>query len=248
LSHPARSGADPGHLWLGKAHRAILDTLGRAFRDGNGIAVLTGDAGTGKTSLAQRFIAMLGPAGIAVGRVSSPGQAPSDFFEAVLSAYGVRRPVHDKDAFGACIRNVLARAAARGDRMLLALDEAQGLGHELLREVGDLSALAAASGHPLFILLIGETRLTAALKDDQHAALRAHIIACAPSPAQSPEAGAYVRHSPAAPPAANLQRGGHPDDRLALPGRAGRHQYHRRSRAPGRPRAAGATDQRGHRE
>ena len=157
-SPPFRSGADPGHLWLGKAHRTILDTLARAFRDGNGIAVLTGDAGTGKTSLAQRFIAMLGPAGIAVGRVSSPGQAPSDFFEAVLSAYGVRRPVHDKDTFAACIRTVLARAAARGDKVLLALDEAQGLGHELLREVGDLSALAAASGHPLYILLIGETR------------------------------------------------------------------------------------------
>src|SRR5580765_197571 len=196
VSPPFRSGADPGHLWLGKAHRAILDTLARAFRDGNGIAVLTGDAGTGKTSLAQRFIAMLGPAGIAVGRVSSPGQAPSDFFEAVLSAYGVRRPVHDKDAFGACLRNVLARAAARGDRMLLALDEAQGLGHELLREVGDLSALAAASGHPLFILLIGETRLTAALKDDQHAALRAHIIArCAVPPLSLEEVGAYVRHN-----------------------------------------------------
>ena len=139
---------------------------------------------------------MLGPAGISVGRVSSPGQAPSDFFEAVLSAYGVRRPVHDKDTFAACIRNVLARAAARGDKVLLVLDEAQGLGHELLREVGDLSALAAASGHPLFILLVGETRLTAALKDDQHAALRERIIArCAVPPLGLDEVGAYVRHN-----------------------------------------------------
>jgi type II secretory pathway predicted ATPase ExeA len=195
-SSPFRSGADPGRLWLGNAHRAILDTLARAFREGNGIAVLTGDAGTGKTSLAQRFIAMLGPAGILVGRVSSPGQAPSDFFEAVLSAYGVRRPVHDRDTFAACIRNVLARAAARGDKVLLAVDEAQGLGHELLREVGDLSGLAAASGHALFILLVGETQLTAALQDDQHAALRERIIArCAVPPLGPDEVGAYVRHS-----------------------------------------------------
>ena len=138
---------------------------------------------------------MLGPAGISVGRVSSPGHAPSDFFEAVLSAYGVRRPVHDKDTFAACIRDVLARAAARGDKVLLVVDEAQGLGHELLREVGDLSVLAAASGHPLVILLVGETRLTAALQDDRHAALRERIIArCAVPPLGPDEVGAYVRH------------------------------------------------------
>src|SRR5687767_7278450 len=99
---PFQSGADPARLWLGDAHRAIVETLTRAIRDGNGIAILTGDAGTGKTSLAQRLIATLGPGGISVGRVSSPGQAPSDFYEAVLSAYGVRRPVHDKDTFAAC--------------------------------------------------------------------------------------------------------------------------------------------------
>lgn len=195
-SPPFRSGADPERLWLGNTHRAILDTLARAIREkGNGIAILAGDAGTGKTSLAQRLIAMLGPAGILVGRVSSAGYAPSDFFEAVLSAYGVRRPVHDRDTFAACIRNVLARAAARGDKVLLVVDEAQGLGHELLSEVGDLSVLAAASGHPLVILLVGETRLTAALQDDRHAALRERIIArCAVPPLGPDEVGAYVRH------------------------------------------------------
>ena len=194
-SPPFRTGADPGRLWLGNAHRAILDTLARAIREGNGIALLTGDAGTGKTSLAQRLIAMLGPTGILIGRVASPGPAASDFFEAILSAYAVRRPVHDKETFAACIRDVLARAAVRGDKVLLVMDEAQGLGPELLREVGDLSAMAAASGHPLVILLVGETRLTGALQDDQHAALREHIIArCAVPPLNPDEVGAYVRH------------------------------------------------------
>ena len=138
---------------------------------------------------------MLGPAGIVVGRVSSPGPAPSDFFEAVLSAYAVRRPVHDKDTFAACFRDVLARAAARGDKVLLVMDEAQGLGHELLREVGNLSAMAVASGHPLVILLVGETRLAMVLHADRHAALREHIIArCAVPPLNPDEVGAYVRH------------------------------------------------------
>ena len=195
VSPPFRSGPDPGRLWLGNTHRVILDTLARAIRDDDGIALLTGDAGTGKTSLAERLIAMLGPAGITVGRVSSPGPAPSDFFEAVLSAYGVRRPVHDHDTFRACFRDVLARAAAGDDKVLLVVDEAQGLGHELLREIGELSAMAAASGDPLVVLLVGETRLTAAVQDDRHAALRERIIArCAVPPLGPDEVGAYVRH------------------------------------------------------
>ena len=199
LVSPAVSVGPPTRGISGSAKRiGPSSTLWRA-RSGtaNGIAVLTGDAGTGKTSLAQRFIAMLGPAGIAVGRVSSPGQAPSDFFEAVLSALwrAAARATTRTPSRRASGTSSLA-AAARGDKVLLVVDEAQGLGHELLREVGDLSALAAASGHPLFILLVGETRLTAALKDDRHAALRAHIIArCAVPPLGLDEVGAYLRHN-----------------------------------------------------
>src|SRR5262245_44816914 len=139
LSPPFRSGPDPGRLWLGSAHRVIVDTLSRAIRGDEGIVLLTGDVGTGKTSLVQRLVSALGATGIAVGRVASPGSVPSDFFEAVLSAHGVRRPVHDADAFRSCFRDVLARAAATGDKVLLVVDEAQGLSPALLTEIGILS-------------------------------------------------------------------------------------------------------------
>ena len=251
VSPPFRSGADPGHLWLGKAHRAVLDTLGRAFRDGNGIAVLTGDAGTGKTSLAHRFIAMLGPAGIAVGRVSSPGQAPSDFFEAVLSAYGVRRPVHDRDTFAACIRTVAG--SGRGARRQGGARPGRGPGagpRALARGRGSFGAGRGVRTSPLHPAHRRDPVDRGAEGRPARRPARAHRrpVRRTPArsrrgrclrPAQSRRGGRRRR---------DLQPGGHPDDRLALPGRAGRHQYPRRPRAPGRPRAAGATDHRGHRE
>ena len=194
-SAPFRAGVDPGRLWLGPQQRALLDTLAGTIREREGIVLLTGDVGTGKTTLAQRLVSALGRPGFAVGWVSSPGTASSDFFEAVLSAYGVRQPAQNRDAFAAAFERVLARAGAAGDRVLLVVDEAQGLSDEVLDEIGPLAAMASGRGGSLVILLVGETRLDAALGRDRHAGLRERVVARSTVPALSAdEVGAYVRH------------------------------------------------------
>jgi type II secretory pathway predicted ATPase ExeA len=192
---PFRSGADPGRLWLGAGHHTVIETLAGAIRDREGIVLLTGDAGTGKTSLAQRAVATLGRAGLSIGWVSGTGAAPSDFFEAVLSAYGVRHPVHDKDAFAASFQRVLARADANRDKLLLIIDEAQGLGPEILHEIGELSVMASEGRRPLVIVLVGETRLHTELREERHAVVRQRVVArCAVPPLGVDEVGAYIRH------------------------------------------------------
>lgn len=194
-SAPFKAGVDPARLWLGPDQRALLDTLAAAIRNREGIVLLTGNVGTGKTTLAQRLAATLGRPEFTVGWVSSPGSAPTDFFEAVLSAYGVRQPVQSRDAFAAAFERVLARAGATGDRVLLIVDEAQGLSDEVLDEVSALAAMARGRSGSLGILLVGETRLDGALARDRHETLRAHIVARRAVPAlRAEEVGAYIRH------------------------------------------------------
>jgi general secretion pathway protein A len=194
-SAPFKAGVDPGRLWLGPEQRALLDTLAGTIRDREGIVLLTGDVATGKTTLAQRLVATLGRPGFTVGWVSSPGSASPDFFEAVLSAYGVRQPVQNRSAFAAVFERVLARAGATGSRVLLVIDEAQGLSDEVLDEIGALAAMASGRDGSLAILLVGETRLDAALGHERHAVLRERVVARCPVPAlRADEVGVYVRH------------------------------------------------------
>src|SRR5262245_60354720 len=83
---PFRVGADPRRAWLGAGQRAALDALTREIKQRDGLFVLTGDSGTGKTFLASRLADPLRSSAFVVGKVSvsSPGLDPSDFFEAIL--------------------------------------------------------------------------------------------------------------------------------------------------------------------
>ena len=78
-------------------------------------------------------------------------------------------------AFATRFREFLADAQSRRMKALLVIDEAPGLGDELLRKVSDLSTIGTFEEHPFAILLAGQKELSAALSKDQHAGLRQRI-------------------------------------------------------------------------
>jgi hypothetical protein len=79
--------------------------------------------------------------------------------------------------------------------VLLIVDEAQGLSHELLAEIADLSAIGMLPGRSLAVLLVGQTELNTALSDNRYADLTKRIIArCAVNPLLEDEIGEYIRH------------------------------------------------------
>jgi general secretion pathway protein A len=190
---PARAAA--GALWLGPARRAPLDELADAARRGSGVLVLTGDAGSGKTSLASALAHLLGDGTALVARAGSFGPEPADLFAAVARACGVAGAPENREDFHAALTPLLDRASAAGRTVLLILDEAQRLGHHLLREVQELSLVGSERGRRLVILLVGQPELDAALGDARHAALARRIAArCALEPLTADEVGDYVRH------------------------------------------------------
>ncbi len=193
---PFRASADPGMLWLGKAQRAALTTLTAAIRDGDGLFLLTGDIGTGKTSLANRLSEELGEAGMLVGSVRRPGLDSLDFLQAVLAAFNMAREIHTRTDFVVAFQELLDRAGSADRKVLLVVDEAQGLSPQLLREIRDLPALQIAGRHRLAVLLVGHTELGAKLSKDPQAAARQRIAAaCSLAPLSPDEVASYIRHA-----------------------------------------------------
>ena len=192
---PFRASADPGLLWLGRMHRAVLEMLTAAIRHSDGVVLLTGDVGAGKTILATGLAERLSDEGLIVGRVSNSGFEIADFFQAVAGAYRIEGTFHTRDTFVAAFREVLGNAGSTHRRVLLIVDEAQSLSHEILQEIRDLSSLGAAQGHSLAVLLVGQKELSALLSEQRHAALRQRITTrCAVEPLTADEVGDYIRH------------------------------------------------------
>jgi type II secretory pathway predicted ATPase ExeA len=191
---PFRAGADPRWLWVGAAHQALLEALARAIRERDGIVLLTGDVGTGKTCLANRLGQALGEAGVVVGRMHHPGSDPADFFQTALGAFGVGRDLQTREEFLAAFQKLLDRSSA--SKLLLVIDEAQALSHQLLQEVRELSEVSLPGRASLTILLVGHPELAARLLEEKHAAVRRRIAAeYTLAPLRREEVASYIRHA-----------------------------------------------------
>src|SRR5262249_38065098 len=154
-----------------------------------------GDGGPGKTTLATRLGEMLADDGFVVRKIQSPGFDRPDFFEAVLSAFGIKEPVRTREEFLAALGQVLDRAAAAGRHLLLIVDEAQSLGADLLDEIREISVAGAAHAPRLAVLLVGQIDLGLRLADERHAALRRRLsVRCATVPLTRDEVASYITH------------------------------------------------------
>src|SRR5215831_13253060 len=116
--------ADPNALWLGRSHRAALWTLSTALEESEGIVALTGDPGTGKTSLANHLSLRLARQGTLVGRIPDSGAEPSDLFRAIGDAFGIKEAVPSKTVFVAQLRKWLASLDTTHKKLLLIIDNA----------------------------------------------------------------------------------------------------------------------------
>lgn len=190
---PARAAASA--LWLGPTRRALLDALAGAIRLRTGVLVLTGDVGSGKTSLVDALVDTLNDGTVIAVHVPSFGLDAADFFPAVARACGLDGLPEGREAFPAGLGQMLDRASQAGQTVLLILDEAQRLGHELLGKVQELAIAGSQGERRLAILLVGQTELEAALLDARHGALAERIVARhVLEPLTADEVGDYIRH------------------------------------------------------
>ncbi|UCE87843.1 MAG: AAA family ATPase [Deltaproteobacteria bacterium] len=171
---PFEMTPDPGFLYLGEAHREGLATLVYAVRSRKGFVLLTGEVGTGKTTLLHALLSQL-DSDTASAFLFHPVLSPLDLFRMLFSEYGIEERCQTKAEFLLAFNRFLIDRLKKNQATLLILDEAQRLSTELLEEIRLLSNLETATSKLIQIMLVGQPELKEMLAAPELRQLRQRI-------------------------------------------------------------------------
>jgi general secretion pathway protein A len=185
---------DPKFLFQSTRHREALAQLIYGVRERKGFTVLTGEIGTGKTTLLRTLLERL-DASTPVAYVHNSALGIEGLLEYILQDWGVKSTAatHAQRLFE--LNEFLIDQHAKGASPVLVIDEAQNLSVETLEAVRLLSNFETTSQKLIQILLVGQPELRDKLnlpemrQLKQRIGLRCHIAALSPE-----ETRQYIRH------------------------------------------------------
>jgi general secretion pathway protein A len=186
---------DPRFLYNSARHREALAQLVYGVRERKGFIVLTGEVGTGKTTLLRTLLERLDPAVYRTAYVHNSALPTDGLLEYVLQDWGVKSTAATPAQRLFELNDFLTEQHRRNLCPVLVIDEAQHLSVESLEAIRMLSNFETTSQKLMQILLVGQPELREKLyapelrQLKQRIALRCHI-----SPLSSEEARLYIRH------------------------------------------------------
>jgi general secretion pathway protein A len=172
---PFEMTPDPAFLYLGEAHREGLATLLYAVRSRKGFLLLTGEVGTGKTTLLHALLGQL-EAGTASAFIFNPRLEPLDFFRVLFDELEIEETCRTKADYLLALNRFLIARLERNLPTLLIVDEAQNLSQEMLEEIRLLSNLETPTSKLLQIMLVGQPELAEILAKPELRQLRQRIV------------------------------------------------------------------------
>lgn len=157
-TRPFNLRPDPAYLYLGDQHAMALRMLEYGLFEQDGYTVITGEVGSGKSTLVRHLLNALGHS-YQIGLISNTHAAFGDLLHWVAAAFGIRREERtDAELYDAFV-DYLINGYRCGRRTLLIVDEAQNLGVGSLEEVRVLSNINADGAHVMQLLLVGQPEL-----------------------------------------------------------------------------------------
>jgi general secretion pathway protein A len=156
---------DPDLIYWGRAHSMAFTMLEFGVMNNAGFTVITGEIGSGKTTLVRRLLRGLNP-NISTGLISNSPQGRQEMLQWVLMALG--RPFEgDYPVLFKRLQDFLYSQYAAGRRTMLIIDEAQNLEAEALEHLRMLSNINADKHQILQLILVGQPQLRTVLQAPQ---------------------------------------------------------------------------------
>lgn len=155
---------DPHYLYLSPRHQEALAHLTYGLREGNGFVALTGEVGTGKTTLCRHVLEEI-PSHIDIAMVFNPRLTAQELLATICDELNISYAAQDTSL--KCLTDALNRhlllSHSNGRRTVLMIDEAQNLSVDVLEQIRLLSNLETSRHKLLLIFLIGQPELNTLL-------------------------------------------------------------------------------------
>jgi len=162
--NPFGVNPDPRHLFLTRQTQTTLDALIQGVQSRQGLILLTGDVGTGKTTLINSLLEWLQQNGVPTAFIFNSHLEARELFELMLADFHIASEVRSTSSAVSQLNAWLLERYRAGETAVLIVDEAQGLPSHTIEEIRLLLNLETPNGKLLQIILSGQSDLNERLK------------------------------------------------------------------------------------
>src|ERR1700687_5503453 len=173
--NPFNVNPDPRYLFLTHHTQEALACLTYGIETRKGFIMLTGEVGTGKTTLINKLLEWLHKERVSTAFVFNPRLSVSQFFDFMMADFGIPCESRQKGQMLLKLNQWLLERYQAGERAVLIVDEAQNLSPQMLEEIRLLTNLETSTEKLLQIVLSGQPELEQKLNQPQLRQLRQRI-------------------------------------------------------------------------
>jgi general secretion pathway protein A len=190
---PFNVNPDPRYLFWTRPIQEALAGLTYGIQNRKGIILLTGEVGTGKTTLLNRLLGWLRGQRVATAYIFNSRLGVNDLFDLMMAEFEIPCESHEKSQVVLRLNQWLLERYRAGETAVLIVDEAQNLSADVLEEIRLLTNLETSTEKLLQIVLTGQPELEEKLKAPQVRQLRQRItLRCRTAPLTLEETFGYI--------------------------------------------------------
>ena len=149
---------DPDYLYMSPGHENAYTHLEYAIQESKGFVVVTGEVGSGKTTLINYLLRKI-PQAIHVGIINNTFVQPQELLRMICQEFEIPLEDSDKTVLLTRLYGYLLEQFSKRERVVLIIDEAQNLSEKTLEEIRMLSNLESEKDHLIQMILVGQPQL-----------------------------------------------------------------------------------------